>query len=154
MEIDKGLLDDHDSIGESTLQNPVNTVESSAIWSAVSEDLVVYKIFDDSGQTFVIRAGKTVDSVTKPLEGKIPNFNPSTAVIKYSDDEGDKILIKSIECLDEAVSSSAQAGNKNVKLSITSKKGSSINSTVILAGGAGLVAVVAVAVMILLKPKK
>jgi hypothetical protein len=115
---------------------------------------VVYKIVDDSGQTFVIRAGKTVDSVTKAVEGKIPNFDPSTAVIKYSDDEGDEILIKSDECLDEAVSSSAQAGNKNVKLSITSKKSSSINSTVILAGGAGLVAVVAVAVMILLKPKK
>ena len=154
MEIGKGLLDDQYSIGESTLQNPVNTVESRAIRSAVSEDLVVYKIVDDSGQTFVIRAGKTVDSVTKALEGKIPNFDPSTAVIKYSDDEGDEILIKSDECLDEAVSSSAQAGNKNVKLSITSKKGSSINSTVILAGGAGLVAVVAVAVMILLKPKK
>jgi CBS domain-containing protein len=154
VEIDKGLLGDQDSIGESTLQNPVSTVESRAIRSAVSEDLVVYKIVDDSGQTFVIRAGKTVDSVTKALEGKIPNFDPSTAVIKYSDDEGDEILIKSDECLDEAVSSSAQAGNKNVKLSITSKKGSSINSTVILAGGAGLVAVVAVAVMILLKPKK
>ena len=154
MEIDKGLLGDQDSIGESTLQNPVNTVESRAIRSAVSEDLVVYKIVDDSGQTFVIRAGKTVDSVTKPLEGKIPNFDPSTAVIKYSDDEGDEILIKSDECMDEAVSSSAQAGNKNVKMSITSKKSSLINSMVILAGGAGLVAVVAVAVMILLKPKK
>jgi hypothetical protein len=56
--------------------------------------------------------------------------------------------------LDEAVSSSAQAGNKNVKMSITSKKSSLINSMVILAGGAGLVAVLAVAVMILLKPKK
>ena len=154
VEIGKGLLDDQDSIGESTLQNPVSTVESRAIRSAVSEDLVVYKIVDDSGQTFVIRAGKTVDSVTKAVEGKIPNFDPSTAVIKYSDDEGDEILVKSDECLDEAVSSSAQAGNKNVKLSITSKKSSSINSMVILAGGAGLVAVVAVAVMILLKPKK
>ncbi len=72
MEIGKGLLDDQDSIGESTLQNPVNTVESRAIRSAVPEDLVVYKIVDDSGQTFVIRAGKTVDSVTKQLEGKSP----------------------------------------------------------------------------------
>jgi CBS domain-containing protein len=155
VEIGKGLQGDQDSIGESsTLQNPISTVESRAIRSAVSEDLVVYKIVDDAGQTYVIRAGKTVDSITEALEGKIPNFDSSTAVFKYFDHEGDEILIKSDECLDEAVSSSAQSGNKNVKLSIKSKKSSSMNTMFMLAGGTGLVAAIAIAVTIVLKPKK
>jgi len=86
------------------------------------------------------------------LDGKIPNFDPSTAVFKYVDDEGDEVFIKSDECVEEAVSSSVQAGNKNVKLSIKTRK--SANKTFMVAGGAGFVAVVGVALMILLKPKK
>jgi predicted transcriptional regulator len=155
VEIGKGLSGDQDSIGESsTLQNPISTVESRAIRSAISDDLVIYKIVDDAGQTYVIRAGKTVDSITEALEGKIANFDPSTAVFKYLDGEGDEILIRSDECLDEAVSSSAQAGNRNVKLSIKSKKRSSVNNTAMLVGGTVLVAAIAIAVTILSKPKK
>ena len=155
VEIGKGLSGDQESIGESsTLQNPISTVESRAIRSAISDDLVIYKIVDDAGQTYVIRAGKTVDSITEALEGKIANFDPSTAVFKYLDGEGDEILIRSDECLDEAVSSSAQAGNRNVKLSIKSKKRSSVNNTAMLVGGTVLVAAIAIAVTILSKPKK
>ncbi|KAL3823425.1 hypothetical protein ACHAXA_004300 [Cyclostephanos tholiformis] len=155
VEIGKGLPGDQDSIGESsTLQNPISTVESRAIRSAIFDDLVIYKIVDEAGQTFVIRAGRTVGSITEALEGKIANFDPSTAALKYFDDEGDEILIKSDECLDEAVRSTAHAGNKYVKLSIKSKKRSSMNKSVVFVGGTGLVVAVAIAVTILLKPKK
>jgi len=142
-----------DDISESlTLHNPISAVESRAARSAVSADLVVYKVVDDVGQTYVIRAGTTIESINKALDGKIPNFDPSTAVFKYVDDEGDDVFIKSDECVEEAVSSSVQAGNKNVKLSIKSRKNP--NKTFLVAGGAGFVAVVGVALMILLKPKK
>jgi CBS domain-containing protein len=141
-----------DDISESlTLHNP-SAVESRAARSAISADLVVYKVVDDVGQTYVIRAGLTIESINKALDGKIPNFDPSTAVFKYVDDEGDEVFIKSDECVEEAVSSSVQAGNKNVKLSIKTRK--SANKTFMVAGGAGFVAVVGVALMILLKPKK
>ena len=76
-----------------------------------------------------------------------------TTVFKYFDEDGDEILIKSDECVDEAVSASLQAGNKSVKLSMKSMSGSS-NNTLLMAGGAGLAAAVAIGVMVLLKPKK
>jgi hypothetical protein len=114
----------------------------------------VYKVVDDAGHTYVIRAGKTIDSVTKALEGKVSNFDPTNIVFKYFDDEGDEILIKSDECVEEAVSSSILAGNKNVKLSMKSTRSSSKSNSLLLAGGAGLAAAVAFTVMVLLKPKK
>jgi hypothetical protein len=142
-----------DDISESlTLHNPISAVESRAVRSAVSADLVVYKIVDDAGQTYVIRAGTTIESINEALDGKIPNFDPFTAVFKYVDDEGDEVFIRSDDCVEEAVSASVQAGNKNVKLSIKSRKNT--NKTLMLAGGAGFAALVGVALMILLKPKK
>jgi hypothetical protein len=86
------------------------------------------------------------------LEGKNPNFVPSTAVFKYVDDEGDEVFIKSDECVEEAVSSSVQAGNKNVKLSIKSRRRP--NVALMLAGGTGLLAALGIAAMILLKQKR
>jgi len=153
---------DHDSIGESlTHYNPISTVGSpkparrSASSSVLLEDVVAYKVVDGDGHTYVIRAAKTVDSILKALEGKVSNggaLNPSTTVFKYFDDEGDEILIKSDECVEEAVQSSVQAGNKNVKLSMTIP--GSNNNTVLLAGGAAVVAAIVLAAMVLLKPKK
>jgi signal-transduction protein with cAMP-binding, CBS, and nucleotidyltransferase domain len=124
-------------------------------WTQInSANNVVYKVVDDAGHTYVIRAGKTIDSVTKALEGKVSNFDPTNIVFKYFDDEGDEILIKSDECVEEAVSSSILAGNKNVKLSMKSTRSSSKSNSLLLAGGAGLAAAVAFTVMVLLKPKK
>lgn len=142
-----------DDISESlTLHNPISAVESRAARSAVSANLVVYKIVDDVGQTYVIRAGTTIESINKALDGKISNFDPSRTVFKYVDDEGDEVFIKSDECVEEAVSSSVQMGNKNVKLSIKSRKNT--NKTFMVAGGAGFVALVGVALIVLRKPKK
>lgn len=156
--VGNGLSDDQDSIGETlTHHNP----DISAVGSptpvrlvAAFEDIVAYKIVDGDGHTYVVRAGKTVDSIVKALEGKVSNLDPSAIVFKYFDDEGDEILIKSDECVEEAVSSSVQAGNKNVKLSMKTMSSSFNNTTVLLAGGAGLVAAIAIAVTVLLKPRK
>jgi CBS domain-containing protein len=124
-------------------------------WTQINAaNIVVYKVVDDEGHTYVIRAGRTIDSVTKALEGKVSNFDPSNTVFKYFDDEGDEVLIKSDECVEEAVSSSILAGNKNVKLSMKAVCGSSKNKSLMLAGGAGLAAAVAFTVLVLLKPKK
>ena len=100
----------------------------------------------------MIRAQRTLESITKALEGKVATLDPSTTVFKYFDEDGDEILIKSDECVDEAVRASEQAGNKAVKLSMKSLSSSS-NNTLLLAGGAGLVAAVALGAMMLLKPK-
>jgi hypothetical protein len=101
----------------------------------------------------VIRAQRTIESITKALEGKVAKLDPSKTVFKYFDEEGDEILIKSDECVDEAVRASLLAGNKAVKLSMKSVSTSS-NNTLLLAGGAGLAAAVALGVMVLLKSKK
>ena len=138
-----------DSIGES-LTHPNTTSAAPSPKRPGSFGLVAYKVVDGAGQTYVIRAGRTVDSIVKALEGKVSNLDPSTTVLKYFDDEGDEIIIRSDECVEEAV---RQAGNKNVKLSM--KTSSTLNdNTMLLAGGAGLVAALAIVVTVLLKPKK
>ena len=144
---------DHESIGESLTHINASRVGTPRR-SQSSGDVIAYKIIDDAGQTYVIRASKTVGSITDALEGKVSNLDPSTVIFKYFDDEGDEILIKSDECLEEAVSSSLQAGNKNVKLSMKTCSGSLDNKTLLLAGGAGFAAALAIAVTVLLKPKK
>jgi len=155
--VDNGQSGDQDSIGETlTYHNPISSAVGSPKPVRLAEfgDLVAYKIVDGDGHTYVIRAGKTVDSIAKALEGKVSNLDPSTTVFKYFDDEGDEIIIKSDECVEEAVRSSVQAGNKNVKLSMKKMSSSFNNNTVLLAGGAGLVAAIAIAVTVLLKPRK
>jgi len=147
---------DQDSIGESlTHHNPVSTYGSpKPVRQVAVEDLVAYKIVDDAGGTYVIRAGKTLDSIVKVLEGKVSRLDPSLTIFKYFDEEGDEILIKSDECVEEAVRSSIQAGNKNVKLSMKTSSSPLDSHVLLLAGGAGVVAAIAIVIAVLLKPKK
>jgi len=156
VDVGDGLSGDQCSIGESlTLHNPVSTYGSpKPTRSAAFGELVAYKVVDGAGQTYVIRAGMTLDSIFKVLEGKVSSLDSSTTVFKYVDDEGDEVLIKSDECVEEAVRSSVQSGNKNVKLSMETLDITSSNNTLLLAGGAGLAAAIVIAVIVLLKPKK
>ena len=152
-----GLSGDQCSIGESlTLHNPTIACESpKPNRLAAFEELVAYKVVDGAGQTYVIRAAKTLDSILQALEGKVHSLDSCTTVFKYVDDEGDEVLIKSDDCVEEAVRSSVQSGNKNVKLSMdTTLDATSSNNTLLLVGGAGLAAAIAMAVIVFLKPKK
>jgi len=147
-----GAAFDEMSVGESlTAAHMPITPRSSRKLPSLG-DLIAYKVVDGEGHTYVIRAQRTIESITKALEGKVATLDPSTTVFKYFDEDGDEILIKSDECVDEAVRASEQAGNKAVKLSMKSLSSSS-NNTLLLAGGAGLVAAVALGAMMLLKPK-
>jgi CBS domain-containing protein len=141
------------SVGESLTAAHIPGTPRSSRKLFSSGDLIAYKVVDGAGHTYVIRAQRTIESITKALEGKVANLDPATTVFKYFDEDGDEILIKSDDCVDEAVSASLQAGNKSVKLSMKSMSGSS-NNTLLMAGGAGLAAAVAIGVMVLLKPKK
>jgi len=155
LHVDVGADGDQDSIGESLTHHPlISGTPHKTNRQAAVEDLVAFKVVDDTGETYVIRAEKTLDSIVKVLEGKVSHLDPSTTVFKYFDEEGDEILVKSDECVEEAVRSSMQAGNKNVKLSMKTSKNSSGNNALLLAGGAGVVAAVAIAMIVLLKPKK
>ncbi|KAL7551539.1 hypothetical protein ACHAWF_014727, partial [Thalassiosira exigua] len=155
LHVDVANSGDQESIGESlTLHQPAVASPKTARSSVAGNNLIAYKVVDDDGHTYVIRAGKSVDSIIQALEGKVSNLDPATTVFKYFDDEGDEIIVKSDECVEEAVRSSAQAGNKNVKLSMKISKSSWDNNTLLLAGGAGVVAAVALVAYVLLKPKK
>lgn len=155
--IGDGLSGDQCSIGESlTLHNPTIAYESpKPNRLAAFEELVAYKVVDGAGQTYVIRAEKTLDSIIQALKGKVPSLDSSTTVFKYVDDEGDEVLIKSDDCVEEAVRSSVQTGNKNVKLSMdTTLDTTSSNNTLLFVGGASLAAAIAMVVIVFLKPKK
>jgi hypothetical protein len=149
--------DDVTSVGESLTQAHPNlsvpsTPEPTSRKSFSNDNLVAYKVVDRSGHTYIIRAGRSVESIANALEGKVPSFDPSMTLFKYFDEEGDEILIKTDECLEEAVASSIQAGNKSVKLSMISMTNSSSNSTLLIAGGVGLIA--AIGAMVFMKTKK
>jgi len=149
-----GAAFDEMSVGESLTQAHIPTTPRLSRKSpSLSGELIAYKIVDGEGHTYVIRAQRTIESITNALEGKVASFDPSVTVFKYYDEDGDEILIKSDECVDEAVSASVQAGNKSVKLSMKSLSSSSNNTLLLAAGGAGLVAAVALGAMMLLKPK-
>lgn len=140
------------SVGESLTQgNLASTMGSPTKSSRV--DLVVYKIVDSDGNTYVIRAGKTIQSIIKALEGKVSDFEPSTTIFKYEDEDGDEILVKSDECVEEAVSASSTSGNKNVKLTMRRQGGGSDSNALLLAGGAGLAAAVAIICAVMMKKK-
>ena len=122
---------------------------------SIIADLVTYKVVDSAGHIYAIRAERTIESITKALEGKVSKLDPSTTRFKYFDDEGDEIVIKSDECLEEAVRTSAHAGSKSVKLTMSSLSNNTrIESTVLIAGVAALAAAIGIGVMVLLKPKK
>ena len=153
VEVGGGAAFEEMSVGESLTAAHIPGTPRSSRKLLSSGDLIAYKVVDGLGHTYVIRAQRTIGSITKALEGKVTKLDPATTVFKYFDEEGDEILIKSDECVDEAVRASLQAGNKAVKLSMKSMSSSS-NNTLLLAGGAGLAAAVAFGVMVLLKPKK
>ena len=140
----KAPEDDGTSVGESLTQAHPAT--------STTGNCVAYKVVDESGHTYIIRAEKTIESIVSALEGKVAKLDPSTTFFKYSDEEGDEILIKSDECLKEAVCSSLHAGNKSVKLSMISMAKSTNSSAILAAGGVGLVAVICA--MVFFKPKK
>ena len=140
------------SVGESLTQgNLASTMGSPTKSSRL--DLVAYKIVDSDGNTYVIRAGKTIQSIVKALEGKVSDFEPSTTIFKYEDEDGDEILVKSDECVEEAARASSTAGNKNVKLKMKRQGGVSGSNALFLAGGAGLAATLAIACAVLMKKK-
>jgi len=153
VEVGGGAAFDEMSVGESLTAAHIPGTPRSSRKLLSSDELIAYKVVDGVGHTYVIRAQRTIESITKALEGKVAKLDPSKTVFKYFDEEGDEILIKSDECVDEAVRASLLAGNKAVKLSMKSVSTSS-NNTLLLAGGAGLAAAVALGVMVLLKSKK
>ncbi|EJK66050.1 hypothetical protein THAOC_13058, partial [Thalassiosira oceanica] len=140
------------SVGESLTQGNLASTMGSPKSSRL--DLVAYKIVDSDGNTYVIRAGKTIQSIIKALEGKVSDFEPSTTIFKYEDEDGDEILVKSDECVEEAARASSTAGNKNVKLMMKRQVGGSgSNALFLAAGGAGLAAALAIACAVLMKKK-
>jgi signal-transduction protein with cAMP-binding, CBS, and nucleotidyltransferase domain len=71
--------DDVTSVGESLTQaHPTMSVPGSPDPSRKSEskeNQVAYKVVDQAGHTYIIRAGKTIDSITSALEGKIASLD-------------------------------------------------------------------------------
>jgi CBS domain-containing protein len=127
-------------------------------------EMFVYKVTDASGNNYRVRASaenfKTFcDEVCKKI-----NADPASVVLKYTDEDGDVILIESTESLAEAVDSARAKGV--LKLLASAKGGKSLatatikpaavampvvvgekkpvdQSMVFLAGGLGVVALLA-----------
>jgi signal-transduction protein with cAMP-binding, CBS, and nucleotidyltransferase domain len=89
-------------------------------------DMFVYKVTDAAGDNYRVRASaenfKTFcDEVCKKISA-----DPANVVLKYTDDDGDVILIESTESLAEAVDNARTTGKVVLKLLASAKGGKSL----------------------------
>ena len=86
------------------------------------------------------------------------DLDPKDIELNYIDEEGDKILISSDDCLAEAMETARKKGTKNVKVTLSTLDGKSgsagIDSQVMVIAGGGVALLVGIVVIALLRPKK
>jgi CBS domain-containing protein len=120
-----------------------------------SECEFVFKVFDSEGNKYLIRNDGSYSSLLKALQEKIDgNIDAKSIELKFVDEEGDQIKIRSDDCLQEAITSARKAGvqgGMKLMLSINSSKG--LSPVALAAAGGGVVLAIAVAALVLLKPK-
>ena len=118
---------------------------------------VVFKVTDTFGQTHRIRCAPRRK---KLLDTLLPKIGGETDAAKFSihfvDDEGDSVLISNDEDLVEATDLAHKAGNQVVKLTVskTKEKSPLENPAIFGAIGVGLVAVIAMGMMLFSKPTR
>merc|ERR1712071_51853 len=138
---------------------PENDGVSSVAMSLNVDNLVLFKVVDLAGNNYRLRCDCKYDNLLSSLAEKMGNVDVESIVLKFTDEEGDMILIKDDDCLQEAVSSSRSFGTQAIKLtvSVMKKKGISLdggNDFVMIMAGAGAIAMLGIIFMLVSKPKK
>ena len=154
---DGSFIEEMQSIGRNKSRIGYNDGLSSVAMSLNMDNQYLFKVVDSSGNNFRFRCESKFDVLLASVSTKmgIDTFIESIE-LKFTDEEGDTILIRDDECLLEAVSSSKTSGGKAIKLSVSliqRNSGSLDNKTMMFAGAGAalLLGIIAVAVM---KPKK
>ena len=123
-----------------------------------SERGSLFKVVDQNGNTYRIRADSRLESLFEALLPKLgKTVGRDDVTIHFVDDEGDAVLITTDDDLAEAVNLARGSGNQIVKLTVAlKKKGIDVVTSlpVLAAIGAIVFGVVALGAMIALKPKK
>jgi len=122
---------------------------------------VVFKIADSSGNIHRVNCEPNFEKLLAAVASKLgENVIPSQLQIKFVDDEGDDVVISSSECLVDAVDVSRSRGGAALKLSVAiltpGKKVTtqSDGNLGLLLGIGGAVAIVALGIVIAMRPRK
>lgn len=122
--------------------------------------MVTFKVVDMSGHTHRLKADTKISSLQKAFAKKIGAKDPYLIRFKFFDDEGDAILVTTDDDLLEAVklsrvsASSSRGGNPVVKLSATDTSEPPGLDPMILAGVGTIVAVIGIAAMLMMRPRR
>jgi len=145
---------DNDSLGVSLLNEPTRDFGGGAsqadlTGSVSTEGQTLFKVVDPNGKTHRIRSDLKLNKLLTQLLKKIKGVeDPSSIALNFSDDEGDEILITNDDDLIESVNVARSTGNKVVKLTATLQESKKLDQSVVIAGAAGAVLAVVVAVML------
>ena len=120
-----------------------------------SESDFVFKVFDSEGNKYLIRNDGSYSSLLKALQEKMDgNVDLKSMELRFIDEEGDQIKIRSDDCLQEAITSARKAGvqgGMKLMLSVSSSNGTS--SFALVAAGGGVLLAITAAALLLMKPK-
>ena len=152
-------IDEIHSINKTQSRVGFNDGLSSVAMSAIAENQVLFKVVDSAGNNYRVRCECNYERLVGSLATKMGcNMEVDTIELKFTDEEGDMILVRDDECLVEAVKSSQGSGAQATKLTArvlkSEVKDSGGGSNILLIAGAGAIAVLGVVAMVLLKPKK
>jgi len=145
---------DNDSLGVSLLNEPTRDFGGGAsqadlTGSVSTEGQILFKVVDPNGKTHRIRSDLKLDKLLNQLLKKIKGVEDSSSIIlNFSDDEGDEILITNDDDLIESVNVARSTGNKVVKLTATLQESKQLDQNVVIAGAAGAVLAIVVAVVL------
>ena len=153
LEFEEG--DDFDE-GGLTLNDGYTLNNDTFMSDSQSNTKIPYKILDPSGHTHRVRAEMKVSSLESAFAEKVKGSKKFR--FKFTDDEGDAIMITSDEDLVEAFKhtpySSKKPGSQVVKLKAEEIEESSSPNPMVLAGIGAVIAAIGIGAMIMLRPRK
>lgn len=128
----------------------LNLEDTSA--SLISTSVAIFKVSDQSGNTHRVRCATRVDELFAAVSEKVGL--PSASIqLQYVDDEGDTVIITSDDDAAEAWTMAKRSGAKIAKLNcVTITPKSVVNQNIVMGGAGALVAVIAAAAVVLLRP--
>jgi len=146
------------SLGDSFIDKaPTAPLGSGNSVIVTSDVLILFKIIDAEGHTFLTRCRKSYASLIKCVSEKLDGIDCSIIRFHFIDSDGDTIQITSDDCLNEAISLASDRQAVKLILSLSSNSPSNFilnEKNVLVIGFISSVTAIAVALIICLRSKK
>jgi len=150
-------IEEMQSISRHKSRSGFNDGLSSVAMSLNTDNQCLFKVVDSVGNNYRFRCECNYEILLGSLATKMGvDTSLETIELKFTDEDGDTILIRDDECLLEAVSSSKTSGGKAIKLVVSTSqmKSSSVDNKTIMFAGAGAALLLGIIAITVMKPKK